>query len=138
MVQSHDSIFQAAKDNSVVVVIASEAKQSIFSLRPYGLLRCAPLVGWDAKSSRCDLGCVGTEIFFGKTEIKLDSPVNKPPDGQITRLSRSSRGAEIPDFLLAVQRHWHAAPKARKVCRRGRLLRDRHVKQSASPAAWFG
>jgi hypothetical protein len=27
---------------------------------------------------------VGTEIFFGKTEIRLDSPVNKLPDGQIT------------------------------------------------------
>jgi hypothetical protein len=27
---------------------------------------------------------VGTEIFFGKTEIRLDSPVKKPPDGQIT------------------------------------------------------
>jgi hypothetical protein len=27
---------------------------------------------------------VGTEIFFGKSEIRLDSPVKKPPDGQIT------------------------------------------------------
>jgi hypothetical protein len=30
------------------------------------------------------LGSVGTEIFFGKSEIRLDSPVDKPPDGQIT------------------------------------------------------
>ena len=43
-----------------------------------------PSVGRDAKSSRCDLGCVGTEIFFGKSEIRLDTPVNEPPDGQIT------------------------------------------------------
>jgi hypothetical protein len=27
---------------------------------------------------------VGTEIFFGKAEIRLDNLVNKPPDGQIT------------------------------------------------------
>jgi hypothetical protein len=27
---------------------------------------------------------VGTEIFFGKSEKRLDSPVNKPPDGQIS------------------------------------------------------
>ena len=46
---------------------------------------------------------MGTEIFFGKSEIRLDSPVNKPPDGQISRLCRSIRGAEIPDFLLALQ-----------------------------------
>jgi hypothetical protein len=30
------------------------------------------------------LGGVKTEIFFGKSEIRLDTPVNKPPDGQIT------------------------------------------------------
>jgi hypothetical protein len=30
------------------------------------------------------LGYVGTEIFFGKSEIRLDSPVKKLPDGQIT------------------------------------------------------
>jgi hypothetical protein len=27
---------------------------------------------------------VGTEISFGKSEIKLGAPVNKRPDGQIT------------------------------------------------------
>src|SRR4030081_365004 len=41
---------------------------------------------------------MGTEIFFGKPEIRLDSPVNKPPDGQITLprrepLSCPGRGA---------------------------------------------
>jgi hypothetical protein len=41
-------------------------------------------VGRDAKSSRGDLGGVKREIFFGKSEIRLDSPVKKPPDGQIT------------------------------------------------------
>jgi len=29
-------------------------------------------------------GSVGTEIFFGKSEIRLDTPVDKQPDGQIT------------------------------------------------------
>src|SRR6266436_7132994 len=53
-------------------------------------IRIRPSVGRDTKSSRSDLGCVGTEIFFGKSEIRLDSPVNKPPDGQITRLCRST------------------------------------------------
>jgi hypothetical protein len=38
-------------------------------------------VGRDAKSSRGDLGCVKTKIFL---QMGLDTPVNKPPDGQIT------------------------------------------------------
>src|SRR5258705_13659502 len=44
-------------------------------------VRVTTLVGWDAKSSRSDLGCAATEIFFGKSEIRLDTKV---PDGQIT------------------------------------------------------
>jgi hypothetical protein len=51
-----------------------------------------PLVGRDTQSFRSDLGGVKTEIFLEKG---LDTPVNKPPDGQISRLSRSTRGAEI-------------------------------------------
>src|SRR5450432_1633451 len=43
-----------------------------------------PLCGEDEVSSRDDLGWVKTEIFFGKSEIGLDTPVDKPPDGQIT------------------------------------------------------
>jgi hypothetical protein len=43
-----------------------------------------PSVGRDIESSRIDLGSVGTEIFFGKSEIRLDTPVKKQPDGQIT------------------------------------------------------
>jgi len=34
---------------------------------------------------------VGTEIFFGKSEIRLDNPFNKPPDGQIKGASRSAQ-----------------------------------------------
>jgi hypothetical protein len=45
-----------------------------------------PSGGVGCESSRSDLGRVGTKIFFGKTEIKLDTPVNKLPDGQITPL----------------------------------------------------
>jgi hypothetical protein len=48
-------------------------------------------VGWDGESSRFDLGQMGTEIFFGKSEIRLDSPVNKRPDGQIKGASRSGQ-----------------------------------------------
>jgi hypothetical protein len=33
---------------------------------------------------------VGTEIFFGQSEIRLDNPVNKLPDGQIKGASRSA------------------------------------------------
>jgi hypothetical protein len=29
---------------------------------------------------------MGTEIFFGKSEIRLDTPIDKQPDGQITGL----------------------------------------------------
>jgi hypothetical protein len=50
------------------------------------------------------LGQLGTEISFGKSEIRLDTPVDKQPDGQISRLSRATRGAEIPDFFVALQR----------------------------------
>jgi len=46
---------------------------------------------------------VGTEIFFGKSEIRLDTPVDKQPDGQISGPSRSIRSVEIPVFLLALQ-----------------------------------
>jgi hypothetical protein len=31
---------------------------------------------------------MGTEIFFGKSEKRLDNPVNEPPDGQIKGASR--------------------------------------------------
>jgi hypothetical protein len=44
---------------------------------------------------------VGTEIFFGKSEIRLDSPVNKLPDGQIKGASRSIRGVEFQVYRAA-------------------------------------
>jgi len=43
-------------------------------------------VGWDGESSRSDLGQVATNIFRKIRKKRLDSPVNKPPDGQITPL----------------------------------------------------
>ena len=33
-----------------------------------------PSVGRDDENSKCDLGQTGTEIFFGKSEKRLDSP----------------------------------------------------------------
>jgi len=36
---------------------------------------------------------VGTEISFGKSEIRLDTPVNKPPDGQITTTTRHTHSS---------------------------------------------
>ena len=48
--------------------------------------RDTPLcVGRDGQSSRGDLGGTETEIFFKRG---LDTPFNKPPDGQITGLRR--------------------------------------------------
>ncbi len=41
----------------------------------------APLVGRDARSSRCDLGWTKTGIFLQRG---MDTPVNKQPVGQIT------------------------------------------------------
>jgi len=56
--------------------------------------RDTPLVvGWDARSSRSDLGCVKTEIFLQRG---LDT---KLPDGQITAARANS--SRVPD---AVQR----------------------------------
>jgi hypothetical protein len=45
---------------------------------------------------------VGTKIFFGKSEIRLDTLVNKPPDGQITTraqavIARLDRPPSIPE-----------------------------------------
>ena len=37
---------------------------------------------------------MGTEIFFGKPEIRLDTPVNKQPDGQITARRREQNPPE--------------------------------------------
>jgi hypothetical protein len=39
------------------------------------------MVGWDAKSSRDDLGQLKTEIFLQRG---MDTHVDKTPDGQIT------------------------------------------------------
>ena len=44
--------------------------------------RDTPLCGVGCESSRSDLGCAGTEIFLQRG---LDTPVNKLPDGQISR-----------------------------------------------------
>ena len=41
-------------------------------------------MGWDGESSRRDLGQVATNIFRKIRKKRLDSPVDKPPDGQIT------------------------------------------------------
>jgi hypothetical protein len=51
------------------------------------------------------------ELIWGKwnrnisenPKKRLDSPFEKPPVGQISRPSRSIRGAGIPGFLLALQ-----------------------------------
>ena len=55
--------------------------------------RDTPLcVGRDGRICRDDLPDGESEIFFGKPEIRLDTPVNKPvnkpPDGQITTRPR--------------------------------------------------
>ena len=69
--------------------------------------RDTPLcVGWDAKSSRGDLGCVKTEIFLQRG---LDTPVNKPPDGQITTRQRE----QIPLVSRTRCSVLHAAPQSR-------------------------
>src|SRR5882724_1601020 len=44
--------------------------------------RDTPLCGVGCESSRCDLGWTETEIFL---QSGLDTPVNKPPDGQISK-----------------------------------------------------
>ena len=63
-------------------------------------------MGWDAESSRCDLGGVKTKIFLQRG---LDTPVNKPPDGQITTRHREqiplvSRMEFNPSFRGALLR----------------------------------
>src|SRR5712675_1591593 len=78
---------------------AQNAAASTASLPASVTIMIRPSGGVGCESSRCDLGCVGTEIFFGKTEIRLDSPVNKTPDGQISIRSRSTRDGEFQVFL---------------------------------------
>src|SRR5450631_4266129 len=64
---------------------APDAAASTASLPAFVTMANAPLVGWDGQSSRCDLGRTKTEIFLQRG---LDSPVDKPPDGQITTRRR--------------------------------------------------
>jgi len=66
---------------------AQNAAASTASRPAFVTMANAPLVGRDAKSSRCDLGGVKTEIFLQRG---LDTPVNKPPDGQISGLPASA------------------------------------------------
>jgi hypothetical protein len=40
---------------------------------------------------------VGTEIFFGKPEIRLDNPADKPPDGKSLALEASVNHAVLCD-----------------------------------------
>jgi hypothetical protein len=63
---------------------AQNAAASTASHPAFVTIMIRPSSGVDMKSSRGDLGGVGTEIFFGKPEIRLGSPVKKPPDGQIS------------------------------------------------------
>jgi hypothetical protein len=50
---------------------AQNAAASTASRPAFVTMANAPLVGWDAKSSRCDLGCAKTEIFLQRG---LDCP----------------------------------------------------------------
>src|SRR6266851_3997518 len=73
-------------------------------------IRIRPSVGRDTKSSRSDLGCVGTEISFGKSEIRLDTPVNKRPDGQISN-GTVTQNSVIPSPLVMrrpAAPHWRS------------------------------
>ena len=63
-------------------------------------------VGRDAQSSRSDLGGMKTEIFLQRG---LDTPVNKPPDGQISGLQRE----QIPLVSRTPCSVLHAAPQSR-------------------------
>jgi hypothetical protein len=76
------------------------------------------------------LGGVGTEIFFGKSEIRLDSPVKKPPDGQITTRPREqialvSRMEISPSFRGALLRepgiHNHDREYGFRACAKWRI-----------------
>jgi len=86
---------------------AQNAAASTASLPAFVTMANAPLVGWDAKSSRCDLGGVKTEIFLQRG---LDTRVNKPPDGQITTrrreeislVSRMEINPSFPDVQLHI------------------------------------
>jgi hypothetical protein len=60
---------------------AQNAAGSTASHPAFVTIMIRPSVGWDTKSSRGDLGGTKTEIFLQRG---LDSPVDKPPDGQIT------------------------------------------------------
>jgi hypothetical protein len=60
----------------------------------------APLVGRDGGINKSVSTKWRSRIFLQRG---LDTGVNKLPDGQITRLSRSIRCAEIASFLLVLQ-----------------------------------
>src|SRR5882762_3886822 len=55
---------------------AQNAAASTASLPACVTIAIRPSVGWDAKSSRSDLGCVGTSSFRKIRKKRLDNPVN--------------------------------------------------------------
>jgi hypothetical protein len=67
------------------------AAASTASLPAFVTMANAPLVGWDAKSSRCDLGCTKTEIFLRRG---LDCP------NQVEKSQQIARHAQRPWGLL--------------------------------------
>jgi len=65
-----------------------------------------PSCGVGCESSRCDLGQMGTEIFFGKPEIRLDSRANHhtaasgcSPDGAKRNPGSAARESRIARSL---------------------------------------
>jgi hypothetical protein len=61
--------------------LTQNAAASTASLPASVTIAIPPMVGWDAKSSRDDLGQLKTEIFLQRG---MDTHVDKTPDGQIT------------------------------------------------------
>ena len=104
---------------------AQNAAASTASRPAFVTIAIRPSVRRDSESSKCDLGQVGTEIFFRKTEIRLDTPVNKRPDGQIKGASRSTRDAEIPaDMKHPVSAIVHCGIVSKNVARLNNPVND--------------
>ena len=110
---------------SFVSTRVPDAAASTASRPAFVTIAIRPSVRRDSESSKCDLGQVGTEIFFGKTEIRLDTPVNKRPDGQIKGASRSTRDAEIPaDMKHPVSAIVHCGIVSKNVARLNNPVND--------------
>jgi hypothetical protein len=142
---------------------AQNAAASTASHPAFVTIMTRPSVGWDTKSSRCDLGCAKTEIFL---QMGLDYPnqieksqqiashalrpwaahaaeefLSPPPHSRMRRRWYDNRSHRVPSLVPAVPRrdcHSCRAPRTKFRSRRRARLQGKAGEPRSSPRSQFG